>query len=100
MYKLNLKSATIEGLKESSLVEQKLEERKDLQVWIRKNPSLISRHFDEDILIISEEFDQFENNDRLDLLALDKTGALVIIELKRAQSGSTIDIQGLKYASY
>ena len=50
--------------------------------------------------VISEEFDEFENNDRLDLLAIDETGAVVIIELKRKDSSSRIDIQGLKYASY
>lgn len=39
-------------------------------------------------------------SDRLDLLGVDANGALIIIELKRKESGSRIDIQGLKYASY
>lgn len=100
MYKIHIKTKELEQVEESSLDQLKLEERSDLQQWIKKNPSILSKHFDSDFLIISEELDKFEINDRLDLLAIDKAGALVIIELKRNHSGSTIDIQGLKYASY
>jgi hypothetical protein len=100
MYKIHIKSKVIESIEESSLDQLKLEERNDLQQWIKKNPEILSKHFETDFLIISEELDKFEINDRLDLLAIDKTGALVIIELKRNHSGSTIDVQGLKYASY
>lgn len=100
MYKIHIKSKELEQVEESSLEHLKLEERSDLQQWIKKNPTVLSKHYDSEFLIITEEFDRFEVNDRLDLLAIDKTGALVVIELKRNYSGSTIDIQGLKYASY
>lgn len=100
MYKIHIKTKELEQVEESSLDQLKLEERSDLQQWIKKNPSILSKHYDSDFLVISEELDKFEINDRLDLLAVDKTGALVIVELKRNHSGSTIDIQGLKYASY
>jgi len=100
MYKIHIKTKELELVEESSLEILKLEERSDLQQWIKKNPLLLSKHYDSDFLIISEEFDKFEINDRLDLLAIDKAGALVIIELKRCDSGPTIDLQGLKYASY
>ena len=54
----------------------------------------------EDLLIIGHEYDKFEVNERLDLLALDKEGNLVIIEVKRDVTGSNVDFQALKYASY
>lgn len=37
---------------------------------------------------------------RLDLLAIDKQGSLVVIELKRDDSGSDVEWQAIKYASY
>ncbi|MFA6808734.1 MAG: hypothetical protein WCR27_07060, partial [Eubacteriales bacterium] len=49
---------------------------------------------------IAHEYDKFEVNERLDLLALDKDGNLVIIEVKRDYSGGDVDFQALKYCSY
>lgn len=100
MFKININDKTVYSIEQTSLEELKLQERQDLQQWIRKNSDILSRHYEYDLKIISEELDEFEVNDRLDLLAIDETGALVIIELKRKESGSRIDIQGLKYASY
>ena len=37
---------------------------------------------------------------RLDLLAIDENGNLVIIELKRDNSGNHVEWQAIKYASY
>ena len=100
MYKVDIKGKSISSIKETSLDDLKLGERGDLQQWILKNPDFLSKHFDTDFKIISEELDEFEVKDRLDLLAIDENGTLVVIELKRKDSGSRIDIQGLKYASY
>lgn len=55
----------------------------------------------EELLIIQKEFDGFDDtNERLDLLALDKHGALVIIENKLDDSGKDVNWQAMKYASY
>lgn len=55
----------------------------------------------EDLLIIQKEFDGFdETRERLDLLALDKSGNLVLIENKLDDSGRDVVWQSLKYASY
>ena len=50
-------------------------------------------------MIIGKEF-ILASGKRLDLLALDKSGALTVIELKRDDSGSDVDWQAIKYASY
>ncbi len=77
--------------------EQKLKERQHLQEWIAKSPEVLG----EPLLIIQKEFDGFDQtNERLDLLALDKAGKLVVIENKLDDSGKDVTWQAIKYASY
>lgn len=74
-----------------------LSERSHLQEWIAKNPDV----FDEELLIIQKEFGHFdETRERLDLLAIDKTGRLVLIENKLDDSGRDVVWQSLRYVSY
>ena len=55
----------------------------------------------DELLIIQKEFDGFDDTrERLDLLAIDKQGNLVIIENKLDDSGRDVVWQALKYASY
>ena len=68
-----------------------------MQEWIAKEPNALG----EELLIIQKEFSGFDDtNERLDLLALDKQGTLVIIENKLDDSGRDVTWQALKYASY
>jgi len=72
-------------------------ERQDLQEWISDNPEILG----EPLLIIQKEFDGFfDTNERLDLLALDVAGNLVVIENKLDDSGRDVVWQALKYVSY
>lgn len=74
-----------------------LKERRDIQEWIAANPGILG----EDLLIIGKEFSGFDlTNERPDLLAVDSSGKLVVIELKRDDSGSDAHWQAIKYASY
>jgi len=51
--------------------------------------------------VITSEYAGFEDTlDRLDVLALDRVGKLVVIELKRDRADKTTDLQGLKYAGF
>ncbi len=72
-----------------------LKERFDIQEWINGTPEILG----EDLLVIAKEL-ILPSGRRLDLLAVDKEGALVIIELKRDDSGSDVEWQAIKYASY
>lgn len=81
----------------SSFKTLNIKERQHLQEWIAKSPSVLG----EELLIIQKEFDGFsETNERLDLLALDKKGNLVVIENKLDDSGKDVTWQAIKYASY
>ena len=74
-------------------------ERDHLQEWIAKNPTMLGE--DDELLIIQKEFAGFdETRERLDLLALDKEGNIVVIENKRDDTGTDVTWQALKYVSY
>lgn len=97
MYILNKDKNELIPVEESTFKALGLKERKDLQEWIAKTPSV----FGEELLIIQKEFDGFDDtNERLDLLALDKRGNVVVIENKLDDSGKNTVWQALKYASY
>ena len=84
MFVVNNVDKTASKIKEISFKDIGLKERSDLQEWIANNPIILG----EDLLIIQKEFDGFnDTKERLDLLALDKNGNLVIIENKLDDSG-------------
>jgi len=97
MFKIDMESNSITPLKVRTFGELGFRERNNLQEWIAKNPSCLG----EDLLIIQKEFSGFsDTNERLDLLALDKQGSLVLIENKLDDTGRDVTWQALKYASY
>ena len=74
-----------------------MKERSNLQEWIAKDPNCLG----EALLIIQKEFAGFdETRERLDLLALDENGSLVIIENKLDDTGKDVVWQAIKYSSY
>lgn len=97
MYLINKEDNAIEPIKEITFKSAGFKERQHLQEWIAKNPESLG----EELLIIQKEFSDFDDtNERLDLLALDKKGNLVIIENKLDDTGRDVVWQALKYASY
>lgn len=97
MYLIDKEKNRISKLKQMTFSELKFREREHLQEWIANNPNSLG----EELLIIQKEFSGFnETNERLDLLALDKLGNLVIIENKLDDSGKDVTWQAIKYASY
>lgn len=100
MYRINQDSNTIQKIEETTFKEIGASERNHLQEWIAKNPEVLCAD-DENLLIIQKEFAGFDDTrERLDLLALDLDGNLVIIENKLDDSGRDVTWQGLKYVSY
>ncbi len=97
MYLINKEENRITKLEQKTFSDLKFREREHLQEWIANNPSSLG----EELLIIQKEFSGFnDTNERLDLLALDKLGNLVIIENKLDDSGKDVTWQTIKYASY
>jgi hypothetical protein len=81
----------------TTFADLKVDERKNLEEWIKENPDILGTK----LLLITSEFDRFDKSEkRLDLLALDDKGKLVIIELKRDAAGSHADLQAIRYAAF
>src|SRR6266545_1752247 len=82
------------------LSEADLRERVHLQEWVKAHPQMLG----EDLLLITDEFD-WQNpagqptHERLDVLALDRTGRLVVAELIRDRAPDTVALQALTYAA-
>ena len=97
MYIIDKATNKLTPIEQTTFKSLKIKERKDLQEWIVNTPNV----FGEELLIIQKEFDGFnDTKERLDLLALDKNGNIVVIENKLDDSGRNVVWQVLKYASY
>lgn len=97
MFTVNHQTNRISPVRTKKFSELGFTERKHLQEWLAHEPSALG----EELLIIQKEFDGFDDTrERLDLLALDKDGNLVIIENKLDDSGRDVVWQALQYASY
>lgn len=84
-----------------SLANAGLLERQHLQEWVIAHPEILG----DEVLIITFEFDRWITGmgaptwERLDVLALDRTGRLVVAELKRDVAPDTVMVQALNYAA-
>ena len=79
MYQVNRTANRLKKLDQTRFSVLNLRERDHLQEWLANQPDALG----EDLLIIQKEFDGFaDTRERLDLLALDTDGQLVVIENK------------------
>ncbi|MDQ3434804.1 MAG: hypothetical protein M3481_09030 [Actinomycetota bacterium] len=66
-----------------------------LERWIVENPDLVG----EPLLVLGHQLAEFEEDkDRLDILALDRSGEIVLVELKVSEDFRVTDLQALAYA--
>jgi RecB family endonuclease NucS len=86
----------IQPLTEVTFSAAGMRERYDLQRLLRANISAI----DADLYVLAEEYGAWEDARRnIDLLCLDKSANLVVIELKRTEDGGHMELQALQYAA-
>ncbi len=75
---------------------QGIKERQHLQSALKEQISVIAPN----CLVIAEEFSEWsESQRRIDLLAIDKQANIVVIELKRGETGDYMELQAIRYAS-
>ena len=97
MFRVDLSENRLVRLQERRFADLNLRERDHLQEWLVRTPDVLG----EELLIVQKEFDGFaDTRERLDLLALDKEGRLVVVENKLDDSGRDVVWQALKYVAY
>ncbi|MGR3761087.1 DUF4268 domain-containing protein [Roseobacteraceae bacterium NS-SX3] len=101
MFQIDRSANRLRKLERTSFSEVGFREREHLQEWLASMPEALGETLGDDLLIIQKEFDGFDGTrERLDLLALDRNGQLVVIENKLDDSGRDVVWQALKYAAY
>lgn len=95
MFRVDINNTRLVELKPTGFSELGLRERFDIQEWIERSPAILG----EELLVIGKEV-ILPSGKRLDLLCVDKAAALVIVELKRDDSGASVEWQAIKYASF
>lgn len=89
-------STDIQPLTRTSFASEQIREREDLQRLLMKRIEVIGN----DLLVIAEEYSLFQDSRRrIDILAVDHDGNLVVIELKRTEDGGHMELQALRYAA-
>ena len=95
IYKIEGNNKKLVKVDTTSLGEEGVWERK-LQRMLLDQPEVL----EEGLLIIAEEFGNWQDsNRRIDLLGLDTDGRLVVVELKRGETGGHMDLQAIRYAA-
>lgn len=83
-------------IERTTFARQGLRERRDLQSLLKSRIDVISP----DTLVVAEEFGEWEDSKRrIDLLGIDKSANLIVIELKRTEDGGHMELQAIRYAS-
>lgn len=94
IYKLQVD--TLEAVKTTTFAEESVLERSHLQAALKKDIGIVVP----DGMVIAEEFSEWsEGQRRIDLLALDKNANLIVLELKRTETGAHMELQALRYAA-
>lgn len=97
MFEVDRESNRIAPLIRRDLADLGIRERNHLQEWLAGRPDALG----EDLLILQKEFEGFEHGrERLDLLALDRSGRLVVIENKLGACTRDVFGQVVPYAAY
>lgn len=80
----------------TSFNNEKIFERKNIQSALKKDISIIAPN----CIVIAEEFSEWTDSlRRIDLLAIDKEANIVVIELKRTETGEHMELQAIRYAA-
>ncbi len=91
-----LSNTAIAAVPTTSFSAVGLQERGDLQRLLKEHIAIVSP----ETLVIAEEFGAWDASyRRIDLLGVSRDGSLVVIELKRDDTGAHMELQALRYAA-
>jgi hypothetical protein len=97
LFVVDPESKSAQPIHSATFADLKVRERYDLQEWVLATPQILG----EELMVLTTEFSGFDRtSERLDVLALDTRGKLVVVELKRSAVGTHAELQALRYAAY
>ena len=80
----------------TSFSSEGVREQQHLQAALKKQIEVVAP----ECLVIAEEFSEWSDSQRrIDLLAVDRQANLVVIELKRTETGGHMELQAIRYAA-
>lgn len=96
LYRMAKSKDRFQKIDRTSLGEEGVMERQDLQRIIRDQPDVI----EDGLFVIAEEFSNWADSGRsIDLLGIGEDRNLVIVELKRGDTGEHMELQAIRYAA-
>ena len=101
LFEVDRQSQSVTEIRPTTFPALKLWERQDLETWVTSAPELAGGDF----RVVTSEYDRFDRtSERLDVLGIVRIeeghGRLVVVELKREGTSTTVDLQAIKYAAY
>lgn len=91
-----IRDHSLAALTATTFSAEGIQERRHLQRMLRDQVRVLA----DDLLVIAEEFGNWEDSQRrIDLLAVDRQANLVVIELKRTEDGGHVELQAIRYAA-
>jgi hypothetical protein len=92
---IEMKLWKVEGDALKPVSDAALDQEQRLETWIDKDPTILGL----DLVVIGRQVPT-EHGGRIDLLAMDRQGSSVIVELKRGRTPREVVAQILDYASW
>jgi len=98
IFELNEKEQAVPiEISPASFPQLGMKETEHVERWIRDEPQILG----EELLIVGDQYAAWDKTKhRLDLLAIDRHGKVVVVEIKRDEKASGHDLQALRYAAY
>ena len=98
MLKIDRGKKSLSLLETPTLADVSITERNDLQEYISNTPDEFFKESGQELFLLGKEVEPSTNvQDRIDLLAVDKEGIVIVIELKRS-SHKLHMLQAISYA--
>ena len=96
IYRMVGNKEDLEAVPETSFSEEDLLERQDLQRILRDKPDILEAG----LFVVTEEFSDWQGSGpSIDLLGIDTTGRLVVVELKRGDTDEHMDLHAIRCAA-